>query len=328
MISFIAKKADKLKRLVHNLDPQRLLQFITHLCAVVFLTFITPFIIRGLFAYHVVDQKVPLDFVFQTCTTDYYGVCSFPEAKIDLAEQNLILQSKMYYDFTIDLELIETESLMSSKVFLTQLEVKDNLFQPLGTLQRSVNLQYSFLYRWFIKIRNLTFFPLYLVGMLSSSSPTEFHITFPRSYQLKSNETANFLVVQVQSRLAQIKYAQLHIEANTSYFTYFLSYYTITSFIFLAVISCTIYSTLMVIYWTMIGVNAYNQMPKLEEDATFSKPLNIKNDTKNGKILFDPRTIEEKFKDLSHEDLPECPKVHGVYGWDVKPTGGQRIGFD
>uniref|UniRef100_A0A1I7S8C4 Seipin n=1 Tax=Bursaphelenchus xylophilus TaxID=6326 RepID=A0A1I7S8C4_BURXY len=330
MLGNVWDRLENVKRTLKSLDPHLLLSFIFHIFGVAFLSFFTPLFIRFLFAYNVVDQTEPLDFVFETCTKEYYGVCSFPEARLSLAEKDIRFSAGSAYWFTLDLELIETDSLLDSRVFLTQVEIKDHEQKTLSTAQRTVNLQYSFFYRWFIRIRNLMFFPLYLIGMLSSSSPTEFHIHFPKPFQSRLNETAAFLVVQIQNRLAQVKWAELHIEANTSYFTYFLHYYPFISFAFLAMISATIFSILMGLYWTKVGFEVYSEASKVEpEDPHFSKPLNIKKKLGyDENYEFDGRKLQEKIRDLRPDDIPECPQLNGVFGWDVKPTGGQKIGFD
>lgn len=65
---------------------QNSITVIFHFIIVLYLSFVTPFIIRYYYAAKFLEIEKPLEFTFQTCISDLSGVCSFPEALVYLEE--------------------------------------------------------------------------------------------------------------------------------------------------------------------------------------------------------------------------------------------------
>lgn len=58
--------------------------FMFHLLVVVYLSVLTPLIVRYYFTSNFIEHEEPLEFTFRTCDVELHGVCSFPEAVVPI----------------------------------------------------------------------------------------------------------------------------------------------------------------------------------------------------------------------------------------------------
>lgn len=75
-------------KILDGISIQNSITVIFHFIIVVFLSIVTPLIIRQYWALNSLKVDKQLEFTFQTCVSDLSSVCSFPEALVLFDEVN------------------------------------------------------------------------------------------------------------------------------------------------------------------------------------------------------------------------------------------------
>uniref|UniRef100_A0A915CMS5 Seipin n=1 Tax=Ditylenchus dipsaci TaxID=166011 RepID=A0A915CMS5_9BILA len=344
MINSVSTGSGRVWNAVQQFSLDRAIIFVIQLILVVYLSFLTPLFVRYALAAKFVERVEPLEFTFQTCK-NLESICSFPEAVVALEEENaLSLQPGYQYSFTLEFTIFDTPQ-------NRQLVASYNKGVP---VLKSFTSR-SFIAGLFVKARNVMFLPVYLCGFFADNAePEVISVRFPNLYLEKYEGRTKFMVIQLQNKYIQISSASLKIRARVGLLCYIISEFPVLSYIFLLTTSFGIYFTVFVLHWAYKGINFFY----LYSNGV-SKSINVSNSTikdsilnGSGKMNEDPSktnkimqavgemqlnllasspTLERKSAvekedfqltkrtGYSKSEVPECPVLTNIHGWDVKP---------
>ncbi|KAH7730823.1 Seipin [Aphelenchoides avenae] len=312
-----------------QLSLKRVVLFCLQFCLVIVCSLTTPFIVRWFFAVPFVELSVPLDFVFRTCDQQLSGVCSYPEATVALDQVPTKLDHSYYYGFTVGLTLFDTSQNRALGLSLVQLQAKDEALAVVSTYQKTLLVKHTPPSTGFlVKIRNIVFFPLYLVGYFSEPVAEPLVLVLTNKHRENSKAPTKFLAVQIQNRFIQIESGTLFIHAHVGWSGYVFTEYPLITYVSLFSISASIYFIIFALYWASKGLRlmAVEPAENLQQEGNPNRPNGqarvglrskpgLRHPSSAGKHV-----VDEPPPDIwNRDELPECPVLSDIPGWNVVP---------
>uniref|UniRef100_A0A914XEB8 Seipin n=1 Tax=Plectus sambesii TaxID=2011161 RepID=A0A914XEB8_9BILA len=250
-----------------------------------------------------------LNFLFDTCQQDLGGICSFPTANISLvtAYGERVFTPGTAYSIVVDLTLVDCLENKHVGLFLTTLRLFGDRGNQLVAFARSSMFRHRA--GIFQTLRRFVFLPFYLIGWTNEVEPLR--LEFASQYYEKPGDPAVTLLVELQNKVLVVESAELSIEAQFGFVQSFLHYWPLTSafFLFITVLACL--GGVSMLYWTQ--KSAVYVFHRLEERASVRK---VRRE--------EAAAVERGRNELVKEELPECPSVSSIPGWDVTPNEIRR----
>ncbi|KAE9556744.1 hypothetical protein FO519_000150 [Halicephalobus sp. NKZ332] len=300
---------------------------------VLFGALIAPLILRYSLLPRTVTHQENLDFTFRTCEDQLSGVCSYPEAVLDLNELGIALSPGYYYAMTLTLELFDSEQNGKLGIFQAQLSSKDASGKVISSYKKPLLFRKSFFYSAFITFRNIFFFPLYFLGYFSSSDTVQTILLTNQLYESYTRPTV-YLTVQIQNRFVQVASAMLEIRAIVGLSAYLFNEFPILSYISIFGISFAINFGVFLLYWGTKGLSVYVKESDEKEEAENQSGIfgTFFNYIYSFVVPYIPRFLNPKSKEVprtrtpepspdvwNKNEVPESQLIENVPGWDVLP---------
>uniref|UniRef100_A0A914CHX6 Seipin n=1 Tax=Acrobeloides nanus TaxID=290746 RepID=A0A914CHX6_9BILA len=293
------------------------------------------------------------------------GVCSYPQADILLEDREIDFTPGNTYGFQLEVEVFDDDFHKQFGIFMVQLQTKDNTGTVVTTYKKPVTFREPS--RSILKtIRNLIFWPLYLVGYFNEPPSTSRNILFTNQFVESSKKRTSIISVQLQHRYIQVDSAFLQIRAYMGISSYIFTAYPIITYVSLFIINLIVLLSVFTLYWTYKGLNVVhmvlyeeeeNKQPEVQQlrpSSSFSKPLQTANSgqeilkrrssslSKTATLLqhlplfnrfsISPNETSKNVKNSKSpkrspspppipikEELPECPYLENIPGWNVIP---------
>lgn len=251
----------------------------------------------------------PLNFVFDTCRQELSGICSFPTANVTLINLygDYVFTPGTAYSIVLDLTLTDCHENRHVGLFLTTLRLYGERGNQLFAFARSAMFrQRSGLLQTF---RRFVLLPFYLIGWTNEVEPLR--LEFTSAYYDHQADPAISLSIELQNKFLVVESAELSVVAQFGLLQNFLYNWPLLStfFLFITVVACL--GGISMLYWTQrSAVYVFN---RLEQRASMRK-----------KQREDAAALERERSELSKDELPECPNVTDIPGWDVTPTEIRR----
>uniref|UniRef100_A0AC34F7P8 Seipin n=1 Tax=Panagrolaimus sp. ES5 TaxID=591445 RepID=A0AC34F7P8_9BILA len=263
-----------------KLSSETVLSIIASIILVFVASFFTPFILRWILLPNIVSHSQDVDFTFRTCADQLYGVCSFPEAIVDLDEMETVLSPGYYYSFSLNIELVDSPENRKLGMFQAQVSPKGISGTPLANYKKTILFRPSFYSKVYTFIRNIAFFPLYIIGFFPSFDTSKSILFTDHFFELSDNPTKT-ISLELQNRFIQVASADFHIRAHVGISSYLLYNYPTITYSIIFSICFTIYSGLCLLYWSNRGIELYvdeeidsNEQPEIELTDNQGRPLN------------------------------------------------------
>lgn len=260
LIAILVSIVCSIARKFNFIPFRKIFNLATNLLLIITISLIAPFWMRRFFYSNFVEHEKPLEFVFNTCTIELSGVCSFPEAEFVLDPGELELQPNYYYTFTLDLVLFDTPQNRAISLIMAGIYMKDDSLQIIKGFHKSIPVFSAFSARSFIKrlyilTRNTVFWPLWLLGFFSEMEVTDiFTAKFPNYFLERAERPTRFITVQLQNRYIQLSSGSLRIRTSLSYWSFFINEYPLTSHIVLFCGFFLIFLSTTFVYYTIFSI--------------------------------------------------------------------------
>uniref|UniRef100_A0AC34QVE0 Seipin n=1 Tax=Panagrolaimus sp. JU765 TaxID=591449 RepID=A0AC34QVE0_9BILA len=302
---------------------------------VIFASFLTPFFLRFLLLPKTTIHEEHLDFTFRTCDDQLSGVCSYPEAILDLNQLGYPLSPGYYYALTLKLELFDSDQNQKLGIFQAQITAKDENQKVLSSFKKPLIFRKSFFSKIYVFARNTIFFPLYLIGYFDNTDTVQ-TVLFTSNFYESSLKPTTYLIVQIQNRFVQVASAFLEIRAIVGFSAWLFNDFPIISFFLISTISFMANFCVFMIYWSIKGIVVYVEEEEIILEERVKPKVEIKKSmiqviidiirgfiplkmTKPVAVETRPKTPEPSPLVWNVNEVPESQKLEDFFGFENIP---------
>ncbi|XP_029165452.1 seipin [Nylanderia fulva] len=230
----------------------------------------------------------PVNMNFKSCNEEK-GICSFPQAQVQLTKKQQLLMVGQPYKVNLQLEMPESPANKELGMFMVcaQLRSRDGYLVDETCKSAMLHYRSTLLHT----LTTLTFSPMMIFG--NTEEKQDVNLELFSNFEEDQNHPVTIIFIEIQSRHIEFYSANLMINAHLSGLRYLMFYWPILS----AIVGTSTILFFITLVCTLSYLHFGNEEEYTEEDSEFYDQNDIEDDS-------DPKTnndYEEKKDDEEGE---------------------------